>query len=151
MDIEPTLEFARRLAARRRPIWVRFVLVPGLTDDPDDIAEIAEFAAGLGNVERVEVLPFHQMGKFKWEQLGLDYTLEGRPTAVRRGRRTGVRGLPQGGPEGLLTLGHAPLSGRRIPSLAIRVSSVLGFSPSRSDAPPGPRIRQAQLSRTLRM
>jgi pyruvate formate lyase activating enzyme len=56
-------------------MWVRFVLVPGLTDDPEDLAKIAEFAAGLGNVERVEVLPFHQMGKYKWERLGIDYQL----------------------------------------------------------------------------
>ena len=75
MDLAPTLEFARRLADRRRPVWVRFVLVPGLTDDPRNIAEIAKFAAGLGNVERVDVLPFHQMGWFKWRQLGIDYTL----------------------------------------------------------------------------
>ena len=75
MEIGPTLEFARRLAARRKPVWVRFVLVPGLTDDPADMAEIAAFAAGLGNVERVEVLPFHQMGKFKYEKLGLAYAL----------------------------------------------------------------------------
>lgn len=74
-DNAPTLAFARRLAARRRPIWIRFVLVPGLTDDPGDIAGIAGFAAGLGNVERVEVLPFHQLGRYKWEKLGLDYTL----------------------------------------------------------------------------
>jgi pyruvate formate lyase activating enzyme len=74
-DIAPTLAFARRLAARRRPIWIRFVLVPGLTDDPAELAKIAEFAAGLGNVERVEVLPFHQMGKYKWERLGIDYAL----------------------------------------------------------------------------
>ena len=77
MDIGPTLEFARRLAARSRPIWLRFVLVPGLTDDPDDIAQIARFAAGLGNVERVDVLPFHQMGRYKWERLGLTYALGG--------------------------------------------------------------------------
>ncbi len=75
-DIGPTLDFARRLAARKRPIWVRFVLVPGLTDDLADVASIATFAASLGNVERVEVLPFHQMGRFKWEKLGLDYTLK---------------------------------------------------------------------------
>jgi len=75
MDIEPTLAFARRLAARKRPIWVRFVLVPGLTDDLNDIGGIADFAASLGNVARVEVLPFHQMGRFKWERLGLPYTL----------------------------------------------------------------------------
>jgi pyruvate formate lyase activating enzyme len=74
-EIGPTLEFARRLAARRRPIWIRFVLVPGLTDDLGDLAKTAEFAAALGNVERVEVLPFHQLGRYKWERLGLDYPL----------------------------------------------------------------------------
>ena len=74
-DIGPTLDFARRLAQRRKPIWLRYVLVPGLTDDEDDIDKLAAFAAGLGNVERVDVLPFHQMGRYKWEKLGLDYTL----------------------------------------------------------------------------
>src|SRR5262245_24793345 len=77
MDVGPTRDFARRLAARRRKVWLRFVLVPGLTDDPDNVANIAEFAAGLGNVERVDVLPFHQMGRYKWKRLGLDYKLEG--------------------------------------------------------------------------
>jgi pyruvate formate lyase activating enzyme len=75
MDIEPVLDFARRLSNHKRPVWVRFVLVPGLTDDSDDIAQIAKFAASLGNVERVDVLPFHQMGQFKWKALKLDYTL----------------------------------------------------------------------------
>ena len=75
-DIGPTLDFARRLAALKRPIWVRFVLVPGLTDGKEIVEGIAKFAASLGNVERVEVLPFHQMGKYKWERLGLDYTLQ---------------------------------------------------------------------------
>jgi pyruvate formate lyase activating enzyme len=76
MDSEPTLAFARRLAARRHPVWVRFVLVPGFTDDAALLEGIAGFAAGLGNVERLEVLPFHQMGRYKWEKLGLDYTLD---------------------------------------------------------------------------
>jgi pyruvate formate lyase activating enzyme len=75
-EIGPTLELARRLAASKRPMWVRFVLVPGLTDDLDDIKKIAEFAAGLGVVERVEVLPFHQLGRFKWKELGIRYHLE---------------------------------------------------------------------------
>ena len=75
MDIEPTLAFARRLAALGKPVWIRFVLVPGLTDAPEIHEGIAEFAAQLGNVRRVEVLPFHQLGKFKWERLGLEYTL----------------------------------------------------------------------------
>ena len=74
-ELGPTLDFARRLAARHRPIWVRFVLVPGLTDNADDIVQIAKFVAGLGNAERVEVLPFHQMGRYKWNNLGIDYTL----------------------------------------------------------------------------
>jgi len=76
MDIQPTLEFARRLAARKHKVWIRFVLVPGLTDDSGDVGHIARFAAGLGNVERVDVLPFHQLGRFKWERLGLEYTLD---------------------------------------------------------------------------
>ncbi|MGH9391471.1 MAG: radical SAM protein, partial [Vicinamibacteria bacterium] len=75
-EVGPVLEFARRLSARKRPIWLRFVLVPGLTDDPEDISQIARFAAGLGTVERVDVLPFHQMGRFKWKELKLDYSLE---------------------------------------------------------------------------
>jgi pyruvate formate lyase activating enzyme len=76
MDAGPTRAFAERLAARKRPIWARFVLVPGITEDPDDIAEIASFAASLGNVQRVDVLPFHQLGKFKWQALGIPYMLE---------------------------------------------------------------------------
>ena len=76
-DISPVLNFARRLAARNRPMWIRFVLVPKLTDDLGDIANIARFAASLGSVvQRVQVLPFHQMGKYKWKALSLDYNLE---------------------------------------------------------------------------
>jgi pyruvate formate lyase activating enzyme len=76
MDVGPTLQFARRLASRRRPVWLRFVLVPGLTDDPEDVRTIAGFAAELGNVQRVDVLPFHQMGRYKWQKLGIPYELD---------------------------------------------------------------------------
>jgi pyruvate formate lyase activating enzyme len=76
MENAPVLAFARRLAARKRPVWVRFVLVPGLSDDPENVGHIADFAAGLGNVERADILPFHQMGKYKWKDLGMNYTLE---------------------------------------------------------------------------
>jgi pyruvate formate lyase activating enzyme len=75
MDVAPTHTFAKRLAALRKPIWVRYVLVPGVTDDMDEIGQIAAFAAGLGNIDRVDVLPFHQMGKYKWQQLGIPYPL----------------------------------------------------------------------------
>ena len=73
-DEQTTISAIR--AARRRPVWVRYVIVPGLTADFAEIEQIAKFTAGLGNVERVEVLPFHQMGKFKWHQLGIPYMLE---------------------------------------------------------------------------
>ena len=69
------LAFARRLADLKRPMWLRYVLVPGLTDIPDEMAQLAEFGASLGVVERAEILPFHQLGQYKWERLGLTYAL----------------------------------------------------------------------------
>jgi pyruvate formate lyase activating enzyme len=77
VDAAPTLDFAQRLASLGKPVWIRFVLVPGLTDDPAVATGIAEFVAGLGNVQRVDVLPFHQMGRYKWQALGLSYSLDG--------------------------------------------------------------------------
>ncbi|WP_312676320.1 pyruvate formate-lyase-activating protein [Microbacterium sp.] len=81
-ELEPTLAFGRRLATRPDgpEIWVRFVLVPGLTDDERNVDLVAEYAASLneirpGAVSRVEVLPFHQMGRDKWEALGRTYEL----------------------------------------------------------------------------
>jgi pyruvate formate lyase activating enzyme len=75
-DNAPVHAFARRLAALKRPMWFRFVVVPGFTDDLDEVGRVADFAASLGVVERIEVLPFHQMGRFKWEQLGMEYSLK---------------------------------------------------------------------------
>ena len=74
-DLQPTLDFAERLAALKKPVWLRYVLVPGWTDNLADIEKLARYAQGLGNIERVDVLPFHQMGKFKWAELGLTYSL----------------------------------------------------------------------------
>lgn len=88
VELEPTLRLARRLSAACKPMWIRFVLVPGLTDDPSNVAGLAHFVASLGNVERVEVIPFHQMGRHKWEQLGMQYrlseTLPPTPESVER-------------------------------------------------------------------
>nr|WP_235038193.1 pyruvate formate-lyase-activating protein [Microbacterium sp. 18062] len=84
-ELAPTLAFGERLAGSSDiAIWIRFVLVPGLTDDPGNVARVAEYAASLnairpGAVERIEVLPFHQMGRDKWHELGLEYTLEDTP------------------------------------------------------------------------
>lgn len=73
--VEPTLRFARRLAELGRPTWVRFVLVPGLTDAVANVDGLARFVTELGNVERVDVLPFHRMAAGKYERLGLRFPL----------------------------------------------------------------------------
>lgn len=85
-ELAPTLAFGRRLATMSHgpEVWIRFVLVPGLTDDVDDVERVAAYAASLneirtGTVTRVEVLPFHQMGRDKWDALGLRYELAGTP------------------------------------------------------------------------
>lgn len=83
-DVAPTLAFARRLAALERPVWVRFVLVPGITDAPENVGPLADFVAGLGNVERVDVLPFHTFGLAKYEALGLPFLLADRPAPTPR-------------------------------------------------------------------
>lgn len=75
-DLAPTLRFAERLASVSKPVWVRFTLVPGETDDPANVDGIARFVAPMKNVEWVEVQSFHQMGSFKWEAMGLDYKLQ---------------------------------------------------------------------------
>ena len=73
--LAPTLEFARRLGEANIPVWVRFVLVPGYTDSRENVERVAKIAAKIPSLERVEVLAFHQMGKDKWEALGLPYEL----------------------------------------------------------------------------
>ena len=75
MHNEDGLTFAKRVAQLKRPMWLRYVLVPGLTDVPAEMEAMANFGSSLGVVERVEVLPFHQMGRYKWERLGLEYKL----------------------------------------------------------------------------
>lgn len=74
--VEGVLKFAQRLSQQQRPMWLRFVLVPGLTDVKENIEGVARFAASLSNVLRVEVLPFHQLGRFKWRELGMRYELD---------------------------------------------------------------------------
>src|SRR4051794_4639443 len=75
MGNDDVLQFCKRLADLKRPMWLRYVLVPGLTDIPAEMTALAQFGASLGIVKRAEILPFHQLGQYKWERLGLDYTL----------------------------------------------------------------------------
>nr|WP_245862770.1 pyruvate formate-lyase-activating protein [Georgenia soli] len=74
-DLQPTLDFSRRLSDRGTAMWIRFVLVPGLTDAYDNVEAVADHVATLATVQRVEVLPFHQMGRDKWDRLGMTYEL----------------------------------------------------------------------------
>ncbi|WP_308606720.1 pyruvate formate-lyase-activating protein [uncultured Corynebacterium sp.] len=76
-ELQPTIDFGDRLNAIGKPVWIRFVVVPGLTDGPENVANVARIVSRWkSNVERVEVLPFHNMGADKWHELGYPYTLE---------------------------------------------------------------------------
>ncbi len=75
VELQPTLDFARRLDAMGKPMWIRYVLVPGLTDQPDAVERLADFVASLPAARRVDVLPFHKMGEYKWFARGLPYRL----------------------------------------------------------------------------
>jgi len=72
-ELAPTLRFAEKLASIGKPVWVRFTLVPGLTDDPANVEGIGRLVAPMKNVQWVEVQPFHQMGAFKWKAMGIPY------------------------------------------------------------------------------
>jgi pyruvate formate lyase activating enzyme len=76
VPLQPTLDFAEKLRRIGKPVWMRFVLVPGLTDAEDNIEAVAKIAAGLDNIERVDILPFHQMAEYKWEEMGMTYQLK---------------------------------------------------------------------------
>lgn len=77
-DLQPTLDFGERLTKLGKKIWIRFVLVPGWTDSPENIERVAQIVSRWKtSVERVEVLPFHNMGADKWKNLDMEYKLEG--------------------------------------------------------------------------
>ena len=75
-ELAPTLAFGRRLNELGIETWLRFVQVPDLTDFDENIEPIVEYAAGLDCVSRVEILPFHQMGRDKWAEIGMKYELD---------------------------------------------------------------------------
>ncbi|MDH6589671.1 pyruvate formate lyase activating enzyme [Streptomyces sp. SAI-133] len=79
-DLAPTLAFATRLNRLGVPMWIRYVLVPGWTDDPEAVDGLAEFVAGLDAVDRVDVLPFHRLGAAKYEALGIPFPLKDSPS-----------------------------------------------------------------------
>lgn len=75
------LEFAKYLSSIKKPMWIRQVLVPEFTDDEEDLLQLKDFIAELGTVEKVEILPYHDLGRFKWEKLECTYPLDGYRTA----------------------------------------------------------------------
>lgn len=77
---EPSLRFAEYLHSIHKPTWIRFVLVPGITDQPQNVEGLAKFLAPMSNIEKVEILPFHKMGEYKWERMGFDYELKDTPS-----------------------------------------------------------------------
>lgn len=76
VSIQKTLKLAKHLDERNIPVWIRHVLVPGITDSEDNLSKLGEFAASLNNVDRFELLPYHSIGIHKWESMGIDYELK---------------------------------------------------------------------------
>ena len=74
---EKELKFARYLSDNNIPIWIRQVIVPGVTDSKEDLLELKEFISSLKTVKKIELLPYHNLGEYKWEKLGLEYKLKG--------------------------------------------------------------------------
>lgn len=77
------IDMANLLSEMGKPVWIRHVLVPGITDDETYLRKLSDYIKTLKNVERVEVLPYHTLGVFKWENLGIEYPLEGVPTPTK--------------------------------------------------------------------
>ena len=75
------LQFAKYLSDNNIPIWIRQVIIPGITDDETDLKKLKEFISTLKTVEKIELSPYHDMGKYKWINLGLKYELENVRTA----------------------------------------------------------------------
>lgn len=84
VSLAPTLRLARRLDAMGKTMWIRFVLVPGLTDDASTIAGIAALVASMNHVERVEILPFHKLGEHKYQSIQKPYLLSETPEPTKQ-------------------------------------------------------------------
>lgn len=78
------LEFARYLSKNNKDMWIRQVLIPGITDNEDDLKNLKNFISELNTVKKVEILPYHDLGKYKWQKLGCPYELEGVPSATSK-------------------------------------------------------------------
>lgn len=82
-DNRNVLEFARYLDAKKKPVWIRHVVVPGITFEKEELAKLGRFLSTLSNVEKLEVLPYHALGKVKYDNLGMDYVLKDTPQLTK--------------------------------------------------------------------
>lgn len=76
--------FAKLLNEKKVPVWIRHVVVPGITDDEKQLTQLGEFIAGMSNVQALDILPYHCMGVSKYQELGIPYSLEGVPAATKQ-------------------------------------------------------------------
>lgn len=79
---EKELSFAQYLSDHGIPIWIRQVIIPGITDDEEDLLKLKQFLSKLKTIERIDLLPYHSLGKMKWKNLGITYELEDVPFAT---------------------------------------------------------------------
>lgn len=70
------LNFAKYLNDHNIPMWINQVLIPGYTDDPNDLKKLKEFLSSFSNIQRIQILPYHSLGKFKWEEMNLKYPFD---------------------------------------------------------------------------
>ncbi|MBP1906598.1 pyruvate formate lyase activating enzyme [Paenibacillus turicensis] len=96
------LKMARWLSLHERNMWIRHVLVPGINDDEQDLFNLGKFIGSLQGVEKFEILPYHQMGVFKWKELGWDYELEGVPSPTAEEVERAYRIIEEGRKQGAL-------------------------------------------------
>ncbi len=92
---ESVIRFARYLSDTNKPMWIRRVLVPGITDDEAELRQLRDLVSSLETVEKLELLPYHSLGAYKWRALGMDYPLEGvkSPTAEELERARRILGI----------------------------------------------------------
>lgn len=133
---ERILRFARWLSDHNKPMWVRHVLVPGITDGTEDLTNLGRFVGTLKGVEKLEVLPYHRMGVYKWQQLGFEYPLEGVQSPTTQEVERAVRFIEEGRKAGAKASAEQtvlPKSGRRPASKETGVETeegLLGRTPS---------------------
>lgn len=110
-----SLAFAKELKDRSIPFWLRYVLVPGLTDRPGDIEKLIEFCTKQPTLVGVELLPYHMLGKIKWEALGWKYPLEGVPSPSKEHVLEVVHQLQDGGVNVLCDVAGCAPDGHNLP------------------------------------